>query len=213
MWAVEPASSSTKVPRPGGVPPGDGSTDMTSAPTLTTQDSTARVSAVKDAHEPLRLRLKPKAPTTGWVDGGWWPRSRDLAAELPRLLTVLSIRLGPIERVTYHLDDWGSTVRKISFGGGVVRLGGYRSQHADTVDVLSARQRVTLLVVPPEAPAQTAHAALMAAGNRGNSDIVEALLQSGLFTTPVLDSAGGEAEAAQQRWELDGGHVYAVSND
>ncbi|MDT0352853.1 DUF5994 family protein [Pseudonocardia charpentierae] len=24
-------------------------------------------------------------PTTGWVDGGWWPRSRDLAAELPGL--------------------------------------------------------------------------------------------------------------------------------
>ncbi|MFF0147938.1 DUF5994 family protein [Amycolatopsis sulphurea] len=25
-------------------------------------------------HAP-RLRLKPEAPTTGYVDGAWWPRS------------------------------------------------------------------------------------------------------------------------------------------
>lgn len=146
---------------------------MTSAPTLNDQNRT--IGAVTDdVHQPLRLRLKPKAPSIGWVDGGWWPRSRDLAAELPRLLSVLSVRLGPIERVSYHLGDWGPTVRKISFGGGVVRLAGYRSQHADTLDVLAARQRVTLLVVSPEATTQAAHAALMAAGHRGNSEDVEA---------------------------------------
>ncbi len=44
-----------------------------------------------------RLRLKPKAPTTGYVDGAWWPRSDDLAIELPDLLAVLSVRLGDIE--------------------------------------------------------------------------------------------------------------------
>ena len=36
----------------------------------------------------VRLRLKPAAPTSGHVDGSWWPRSRDLAAELPDLLAV-----------------------------------------------------------------------------------------------------------------------------
>ncbi|MDT0352870.1 DUF5994 family protein [Pseudonocardia charpentierae] len=41
----------------------------------------------------VRLRLKPKAPTTGWVDGGWWPRSRDPTAELSRLPSVLAVRL------------------------------------------------------------------------------------------------------------------------
>lgn len=29
------------------------------------------------------LRLKRKAPTTGYVDGAWWPRSDDL--KVPRL--------------------------------------------------------------------------------------------------------------------------------
>jgi hypothetical protein len=67
----------------------------------------------------LRLRLKPKAPTT--VDGGWWPRSRDLAAELPSLLSVLAVRLGRIERVGYHIGEWVATLHKISFGGGARR--------------------------------------------------------------------------------------------
>lgn len=47
----------------------------------------------------LRLRTKPKAPTTGYVDGAWWPRSRDLAVELPALLAVPVVRLGQVQRV------------------------------------------------------------------------------------------------------------------
>jgi hypothetical protein len=161
---------------------------MTSAPTLSIPDRTTLVTVAEDAHERPRLRLKPKAPTTGYVDGGWWPRSRDLAAELPHLLTVLSVRLGRIERVSYHLAEWGPTIRKINFGGGVVRLAGYRSQLPDTVDVIAAQQRVTLLVVPPEAAAQSAHAALMAAGYRGNTDDVATLLEASSSTMHVLDS-------------------------
>ena len=56
-------------------------------------------------HTP-RLRLKPKAPHTGYVDGAWWPRSDDLTTELPDLLAVLSVRHGPIDRVLYKLNDW-----------------------------------------------------------------------------------------------------------
>src|SRR5690349_6885514 len=178
---------------------------MMSAPTTPRRPPQARPAGVR--HEPLRLRLKPKAATTGYVDGGWWPRSRDLAIELPGLLEVLAVRLGRIERVGYHLTEWPPTVRKISCGGSVVRLAGYRTQHADTMDVLGARQRVTLLVVPPEESAPAAHAALMAAGHRGNTDHVEALLRSVRTTSAVLDSADAEAEAAQQRWERDGGSV------
>jgi Family of unknown function (DUF5994) len=190
-------------PRPGGVLPGDGSTDMGSV--STTAGPTSLAGRVKNPR--LRLRLKPKGPTTGWVDGGWWPRSRDLAAELPGLLAVLAVRLGRIERVAYHLGDWGPTLHRLSCAGGVVRLEGYRAQHADTVDVLGAAQRVTLLVVAPETSAQTGHAALMAAGHRGNTGDVETLLRSRPATPQVLDSASTETEAAWQRWELDGGPV------
>jgi hypothetical protein len=158
--------------------------------------STRSVSPIGD-HQNLRLRLKPRAPVTGFVDGGWWPRSRDLPAELPALLAVLEVRLGRVESVNYKLDAWGPTPRKITIDGRLVRLAGYRSQHPDTIDVVSAGHRVTLLVVPPEAAPEAAHGTLMAAGHRGNADRVDALLLTG-----SVDSAD---EVAQQRWDLDGG--------
>jgi hypothetical protein len=179
-------------PRPGSPLPGDGST-VTSAPTIPAATFISRTSAparpVEDPHERLRLRLKPKAPITGWVDGGWWPRSRDLATELPALLAVLAVRLGRIERVSYRLGEWAPTLHKISCDGAVVRVEGYRSQHANTVDVLAERQRVALLVVEPEASAETAHAVLMAAGHRGNTDDIDTLLRSRPLAAEVLGGA------------------------
>jgi hypothetical protein len=124
----------------------------------------------------LRLTLKPAAPPTGAVDGGWWPRSRDLAAEVPALLAALTDRLGNVEGVNYNLDDWGRSPRKINVGGAHVRLSGYHSQHRDTIDVLSQGDRVTLLVLAPEATEPVALPALGAAGDRANGDGVEALL-------------------------------------
>jgi hypothetical protein len=38
-------------------------------------------------------RLKPEAPTTGHVDGAWWIAGA--VTELPALLAVLPVRLGP----------------------------------------------------------------------------------------------------------------------
>ncbi|HEX6356711.1 DUF5994 family protein [Actinophytocola sp.] len=54
------------------------------------------------AEQSLRVKLKPTAPTTrdaGYVDGAWWPRSRDPAAELPALSEALAARLGVINRL------------------------------------------------------------------------------------------------------------------
>jgi Family of unknown function (DUF5994) len=184
---------------------------MTSAPTI--HSSAAPGTTVEGPHQALRLRLKPKAATTGFVDGGWWPRSRDLVVELPDLVAVLAVRLGRIERVSYHLGDWDPPSARLSVEGSRVRLEGYRAQRADTVDVLAARQRVTLLVVPPETSAEAAHDALMTAGHRGNTDDVEALLKSRRFVAPIVHSAGASAatedgaEPAQQRRELEGGHL------
>jgi hypothetical protein len=126
---------------------------------------------------PLRLRLKPHAPATGSVDGGWWPRSRDLPAELPSLLTVLAVRLGPIERVSYNLTAWNLAPRKINLDGSIIRLSGYNSQNVDTVDVIGAKDVAILLVVPPETTPHSAHMALMAAGHRGNTDSIAHLLR------------------------------------
>src|SRR3954470_1677821 len=85
-------------------------------------------------HTP-RLRLKPKAPRSGYVDGAWWPRSGDLAVELPDLLAVLSVRLGRIDRVLYNLDEWAKLPTKLNTGGRAVRLDGYQRQPSNTIEV------------------------------------------------------------------------------
>jgi hypothetical protein len=129
-------------------------------------------------HTP-RLRLKPKAPHSGYVDGAWWPRSDDLAAELPDLLAVLSVRLGRIDRVMYNLNEWAKAPRKLATGGRRVRLDGYQLQPTNTVEFLGLnRNRIALMVVPPNADPDQAHATLMAAAAPGNDSTVDSLMSS-----------------------------------
>ena len=103
-----------------------------------------------------RLRLKPKAPTSGYVDGGWWPHGDDLPTELPDLLAVLSVRLGLIDRVIYNLTEWANAPNRLSTGGRVVRL--------------------VLLVIPAQTDPEHAHAIMMAAATREDASTIDGLL-------------------------------------
>lgn len=124
-----------------------------------------------------RLRLKPKAPASGYVDGAWWPRRDDLTTELPDLLAVLSVRLGPIGRVIYNLNEWQKAPTKLATGGRTVRLDGYRRQPINTVEVLGLdRNKIVLLVVPPHADPDQAHETMMAAAGPNNASTVDGLL-------------------------------------
>ncbi|UMB68809.1 DUF5994 family protein [Mycobacterium paraterrae] len=124
-----------------------------------------------------RLRLKPKAPTTGYVDGAWWPHSSELVDELPDLLAVLSVRLGIIQRVLYNLGEWTATPRRFSTGGTVVRLDGYTRQPADTVEVMGRNAAtIHLLVIPPGTDPDRAHDAMMSAAAPGNGSTSAQLL-------------------------------------
>jgi Family of unknown function (DUF5994) len=190
---------------------------MTSAAHV--RSTTQRVAVPRPA---LRLKLKPMAPRTGQVDGAWWPRSPDLAAELPSLLAVLSVRLGAPGWVLYNLGAWSPAPRRIQVGGAAVRLAGYRSQDPRTIVVTAPGQdRVTLLVVPPGTAAATAHRSLMTASSRGNADSVEELLADAPVTgavpapaspavpapaSPAVPAPRDSGDAAQ-RWEADGGRV------
>ncbi|WP_410567278.1 DUF5994 family protein [Amycolatopsis sp. cmx-4-61] len=132
--------------------------------------STTSTPFAPTASEP-RLRLKPTGPTIGRVDGAWWPRTRDLSAELPSLLVAVAARLGRIDRVTYHLGEWPASPRRLSLDDGVVRLEGFRSQHPGTLTVIGwDRLRLTLLVVPPETGPDAAQRALTAAADRDSAD-------------------------------------------
>ena len=157
---------------------------MTPAPHQSTTPTTAENG--EQTRHPLRLRLRPQAPATGHVDGAWWPRSHDLTAELPALLAVLTVRLGEIPRVNYHLSEWDTAPRSIATTDGIrVRLDGFWTRPAHTVDLVAAdRHHLTLLLVPPDTPSSAAHEAMMRAAHRDNTDTVEDLLLLGCPPDP-----------------------------
>ena len=152
-------------------------------------------------HTP-RLRLKPKAPHSGYIDGAWWPRSDELTTELPDLLAVLSVRLGRIDRVLYKLNDWANAPAKLAIGGRVVHLDGYRLQPPNTVEVLGLDgNRIVLLVVPPHTDPDRAHATMMAAAAQDNDSTVDGLLMISLRDR----ESRTQRTAAQERWDSEGG--------
>lgn len=143
-----------------------------------------------------RLRLKPKAPISGRVDGAWWPRSNNLVKELPDLLAVLSVRLGAIERVMYNLTEWAKAPGRLLTGGRAVRLDGYSRQPANILEVRGiGRDQILLLVVPPYSNPDQAHEMMMTAAAPDNASSVDDLL--GISTRDR--HARGRAAATAQR--------------
>jgi hypothetical protein len=102
-------------------------------------------------------------------DGAWFPRSRDLAVELPELIAELDRRGVRVERFTYQLDAWSSVPRKIAVQDRLVRTGGFRSMDPGVVCLTWAggRRRADLLVVPPETDVLTGARALRLCMRRG----------------------------------------------
>jgi hypothetical protein len=139
-----------------------------------TPDSSDRTTAVPAA-EPsappgLRLRLDPTLARGGALDGGWWPRSRDPAAELPDLIAGLDASLGTVTRVALNLDAWDSAPRRVTVDGRRVHVGWFRAMNPSTIGVTRAFQdRFVLLVVPPAATAAAAAMAMATAADATNS--------------------------------------------
>lgn len=157
-------------------------------------------------HTPLRLRLKPDAPATGYVDGGWWPRSRNLTTELPALAEALAVRLGRIVRVAYALSAWDPAPRRFEVEGQQVRLEGFTYQDKNIIHVTGTnRVRVSLLVIPSETTAPAGDEALMTAARHDNADRPEVLLAA-----PRLPAPRQSYEHSAQRWESEGGHVHKL---
>lgn len=70
-------------------------------------------SAVEErTFSPLRLALASTDTPGALLDGAWWPRSRDLAAELPALTAVLDPLWGRITHVTVTPTLWPVIPRK-----------------------------------------------------------------------------------------------------
>jgi hypothetical protein len=114
----------------------------------------------------VRLRRTGAAAETSF-DGAWWPRSRDLATELPELVAALDLLGVHVERFTHPVEPWGPVDRKVAVNGRVVRTGGFVSMDPQLVSItVDGGRRLDLLVVPPEADALTGVRALRMSGQR-----------------------------------------------
>src|SRR3954469_5429797 len=102
-------------------------------------------------------------------DGAWFPRTRDLAVEVPELIAELDRRGVRVERFTYALDAWSPVPRKVVVQGRTVRTGGFRSMDPGVVCLTWAGglRRADLLVVPPETDVLTGARALRLCTRRG----------------------------------------------
>ncbi|OLT51770.1 hypothetical protein BJF87_15160 [Gordonia sp. CNJ-863] len=127
----------------------------------------------------LRLRLKPADSVRGSVDGAWWPRSRDLATELPDIAQALDTRLPRLERVGYRIADWDAAPdRKIAVDGRSVHLEGFTTWPPGVVRFSCPSGTLTLAVLGPDTDSDAAHETMMRAAERTNTQSAETLIAS-----------------------------------
>jgi hypothetical protein len=142
-----------------------------------------------------RLCLHPDRSARTLLDGGWWPRSDDPAAELPGLILALDERYGPITRIMLRMADWDlSRPRRLRFdgpaGSRVVRLGWFATMPAGLLTATcTSGQRTDLLTVPPHTGEHDARAAMEQAAQAGNRSHTPALLAAIIRPTSLARGA------------------------
>jgi hypothetical protein len=139
-------------------------------------------------------------PGTNRLDGGWWPRSRDLALELADLVDHFPAQLGRVVRALYSPPDWDPSPRRVPVAGGFVKVGFF--PHDDTHLILlttSDRTVLQVLVVPPEFTDGQGAEALLAAATSGNRHSAADLLET-VTDHPDVDPL--------DHWTDDGGSCW-----
>jgi hypothetical protein len=180
--------------------------------TSATNGEPARAAAADQARE-HSITLRRAAAAGGFVDGGWWPRSLDLIAELPALLmAVEAAGYGEVRRISYALTAWdGQPPRRSTILNRVVKLGGFHSQDPAEITLIdsSGCKRITLMVVSPGTDPAVARRALAMASLNGDQHRAHEILELARHTTAplhVIESACVD-ELAAARWDSEGGRV------
>ena len=140
----------------------------------------------------LRLSLAPVGPAPALLDGAWWPRSRDLGAELLSLTAVLN----PVH--------WPVVPRKVRVAGHVVKVGWFRSEQ-DPHELLLLSYRVgrwNLLVIPPQTPSASAARLMAAASDPLGTSTASRLMEGEARLRAVAETD----RAGEAVWESEGGH-------
>lgn len=154
----------------------------------TSPDSRHLPSGVHHAVRPgsALLRLETTSSREGILDGAWWPRSRDLGAELPALLSALTEHLGPLTRVGLDATAWEGLPTRVIVDDHVVHVDSFPVGDGTVLITRGDRDLFSLLVVPPDTPPEAARAAMAQAVLAGNVSAGEQIL---------IDTGSGERQS------------------
>ncbi|MFE2584854.1 DUF5994 family protein [Streptomyces sp. NPDC059378] len=157
---------------------------------------------------PPRLVLAPAGTAPALIDGAWWPRSRDLSAELPALIDVLDPLWGRITRVTVNPKFWLVIPRKVPVHGHVVHVGWFEAEQDPHKLLLLSYTvgRWDLLVVPPETEPATATRLMAMATDPSRSLTATGLLQEAECFRTAAEAATGSDSFREAVWDSEGGH-------
>ncbi|MEU3612353.1 DUF5994 family protein [Streptomyces sp. NPDC006872] len=152
----------------------------------------------------LRLSLAPVGPAPALLDGAWWPRSRDLGAELPTLTAALEPLWGRITRVTVNPTHWPVVPRKVPVAGHVVKVGWFLpEQDPHELLLLSYHLgRWNLLVVPPPTDPVEAVWLMAAASDPLGTSTASRLMEQAARRRTVTETD----RAVEAVWDSEGGH-------
>lgn len=136
--------------------------EITSVATLTS------ATASRTDSDDARLSLDPATARHAGINGAWWPRSADAAAELPALIAGIGAQAGRVRRIALQIDAFVNIPHLLIAAGRKVHVGWFRHMNPHTVILTMADQDdLVLLVIPPQAsPAAAAEALRLAALDR-----------------------------------------------
>ncbi|WP_327594135.1 DUF5994 family protein [Streptomyces chartreusis] len=157
---------------------------------------------------PARLTLRPPTFPPGPVCGAWWPRSRDLMAELPILTDAFDALRGRVTSFAVGRGTWPEAPCALPATGHTVRAAWFASGFDPyTIRLYSyGVGRWDLLVVPPGTGAASA-ARLMTAAADPALSLTAGALVAAEQSRHDQDGARWEREHAEQveQWECEGG--------
>jgi hypothetical protein len=120
----------------------------------------------------ILLRPQVAGRRQGALDGAWWPRSRDIGAQLGGLVRALAAHIGPVSRVGLDRDAWDGVPEHLFIDHRIVHVDWFPLGDDTVLFTREDRVLVALLVVPPHATRDQAQQAMTQALDLDN--LVEA---------------------------------------
>jgi hypothetical protein len=135
------------------------------------------------------MQMRASAREHEVLDGGWWPRSRDLLAELPGLVNTLTPRYGRVQRIMVNDAVWHDRFRRLAVGADVVSIGWFATLESSLLIIFTDRGvRLDLLIVPPATPSAVAQYAMEVAASSANMVRSADILKLSLARAEVVDT-------------------------